>query len=71
VLDKKGVRFGFLIGGTFYALGLFLCSLINKAFALVIVGYAFISLGQPFILNSPAKIATYWFLPKNVSFLNI
>jgi hypothetical protein len=26
----------------------------------------FFAMGQPFITNIPAKIATYWFFPENV-----
>lgn len=66
-IDKKGLRFSFAIGTGLYLIGAFFYCLINVSFPLVIVGYSIFSLGQPFILNCPAKIATFWFLPKNVN----
>lgn len=66
-LDKKGIRIGYRIGPGLYLVGMFLACLINASFPLVIFGYIIFTLGQPFILNTPAKIATYWFFPQNVT----
>jgi hypothetical protein len=68
-LDRRGIKNGYLIGLSLYATGMFLTCLVNKFFPLLIVGYIIFSFGQPFILNLPAKISTYWFLPENVNFL--
>lgn len=65
-LDKRGIKTGYMIGLSFYAVGMLLVCFINKAFPLLIIGYIIFSFGQPFILNLPAKIATYWFFPQNV-----
>ena len=35
--------------------------LINKSFYLVIVGQVFAAIGQPFLLNAPAKLVSVWF----------
>jgi hypothetical protein len=49
-----------------YALGLLLFALINKGYHFVLIGSILVALGQPFIVNCPAKVATFWFLNKNV-----
>jgi MFS transporter, FLVCR family, MFS-domain-containing protein 7 len=66
VMDKKGLRVSFLIGSALYTVGLLCYALINQGFFFVLIGSIVISLGQPFIINSPAKAATYWFTSKNV-----
>jgi MFS family permease len=65
-LDKRGIKTGYVIGLSFYAVGMFFVCFVNKAFPLLIIGYIVFSFGQPFILNLPAKIATFWFFPRNV-----
>jgi fucose permease len=66
VLDKRGIKFGFLVGNTCYLIGIVLCCCINLDFDFAMVGYLVFTLGQPFILNVPAELATYWFFPQNV-----
>ena len=70
IIDKHGLRFSFLIGSGMYALGLLLYALINKGYHFVLLGSILIALGQPFIVNCPAKVAAFWFLSKNVIILN-
>ena len=65
-LDKRGVKTGYMIGLTIYAIGIFFICFVSKAFPFLIIGFIVFSFGQPFILNLSAKIATYWFLPENV-----
>ena len=65
-LDKKGIKIGYTIGLSIFVAGMLMICLLNKAFPFLIIGYIVFSFGQPFILNLPAKIATYWFLPQNV-----
>lgn len=67
ILDLKGIRFGFLVGISFYMVGIGMACFVNVGFGFLLVGYLIFTLGQPFILNTPAKIATYWFFPKNVT----
>lgn len=62
-LDKKGIKMGYSVGIGLYLLGMFFVCLVNVSFPLVIFGYIIFTFGQPFILNTPAKIATYWFFP--------
>lgn len=69
IIDSKGLRVGLIIGTAFYFAGALFVALVNKSFNFVILGTVFFGLGQPFLLNSPAKIATYWFFPKNVLYL--
>jgi len=71
IIDKHGLRVSFLIGSGMYALGLLLFALINKGYHFVLIGSILAALGQPFIINCPAKVATYWFLNKNVKKSNI
>ncbi len=65
LLDKKGIRFGIIVGNSIYLAGIVLSCFINASFSCVVLGYLIFVMGQPFILNIPAKIATYWFLPAN------
>lgn len=48
------------------ALGAGIRSFISVSFIYVIIGQVFCAIAQPFILNAPAKIATFWFMEKNV-----
>lgn len=66
IMDKNGLRVSFLIGISLYCLGTFFYVLINVSFNFMILGTLFIGIGQPFLINSPAKVAAYWFFPKNV-----
>lgn len=66
IIDTRGTRVSFLIGLTLYTLGLFAFCLVNHGYGWAIIGTIIVSFGQPFVLNCPAKIATFWFFPKNV-----
>jgi fucose permease len=66
IIDSRGLRLSFLIGTFLYFLGTLFYTLINKSYNFVILGTFFIGAGQPFLINSPAKIAAFWFFPKNV-----
>lgn len=68
IIDTKGLRFSFLIGSGLFMAGCGLYTLINKSYFFMILGYTVMSIGQPFIINCPAKIATYWFFDNNVNF---
>lgn len=68
IIDTKGLRFSFLIGSGLYAIGILLFTLINKGYFFVLIGAILVAIGQPFIVNCPAKVATFWFLSKNVTF---
>ena len=67
IMDKRGLRISFLIGNSLYFLGIFCYVLINKSYNFMILGTFLIGVGQPFLINSPAKVAAYWFFPKNVT----
>jgi MFS family permease len=68
LLDKKGIKFGIILGNSIYLLGIVFSCFINAGFGFLIVGYLIFVMGQPFITNIAAKIATYWFFPKNVKY---
>lgn len=68
IIDTKGLRVSFLVGAALYVAGLFLFSFVNSGFHWVLLGQIVAALGQPFIINSPAKIATFWFTANNVNF---
>ena len=66
IIDTKGLRFSFLIGAGLFMGGASLYTLVNKGYFFTIIGSILVALGQPFIINCPAKVATYWFFDKNV-----
>lgn len=66
VLDVKGIKKGIITGSVFTAIGTGIRCFVNYSFEYVIIGQFLCAIGQPFILNAPTKIATRWFLPKNV-----
>jgi len=66
IIDSKGLRISFLIGTGLFTIGIFFYVLINYSYYFVILGTFFIGAGQPFLLNCPAKVAAFWFSPKNV-----
>jgi FLVCR family feline leukemia virus subgroup C receptor-related protein len=66
ILDTKGIRKGVIIGAVMTALGAGIRCMINLSFTFVLIGQFFCAVGQPFILNAPAKIATYWLKEQNV-----
>jgi len=68
-MDVRGLGFSFRIGNALYVIGLFFIMFINYGYHWVVLGSILVALGQPFIMNSPAKVATYWFINKNVSHL--
>jgi hypothetical protein len=69
-MDVRGLGFSFRMGNALYFSGLFFIMMINQGYHWVVIGSILVALGQPFIMNSPAKVATFWFLNKNVHFLS-
>jgi predicted histidine transporter YuiF (NhaC family) len=61
ILDVKGIRKGVIIGAVMTAFGSGVRCLANLSFSYILIGQLFCAIGQPFILNAPAKIATFWF----------
>lgn len=66
VIDVKGIRIGLIAGCLFTTLGTGIRCLVNHSFVWLIIGQFLCAIGQPFILNTPTKIATRWFMQKNV-----
>lgn len=60
IIDKKGYRYGVLIGALFMAAFSFL-RLAAGNYPLVLLGMIGISVGQPFVLNSITKLVSTWF----------
>lgn len=65
-IDSKGLGISFRIGAVLYTVGLLGFCLINFGYHWVLIGAILIALGQPLVMNCPAKVATYWFIDKNV-----
>ena len=66
IIDQRGLRLSFIIGTFLYAFGLILFTMINKGYYWVLIGAIFVAIGQPFVINCPAKIAAFWFSAANV-----
>jgi hypothetical protein len=69
IIDTRGLRLSFQLGSILYMSGLFCFTLINREYIFTVLGSILFSIGQPFIINCPAKIATYWFFDKNVIYI--
>lgn len=67
IIDTRGLKLGVSVGISCICVGLGITLLINESFWFLILGSVLIAAGQPFIINSPAKIATFWFFKENVS----
>ena len=65
IMDHLGLRIGMFFGVFFTIIGSWIRIFINESFLFVILGQFISSLGQPFIMNSPAKIAATWFNKDN------
>ena len=66
IIDTKGLRTSFLIGAGLYMSGAAMYTMVNKGYFFAVFGAILVAVGQPFIINVPAKIATYWFFDTNV-----
>lgn len=76
LVDLKGLRIGVCIrlmqlifGSGLISLGLGLTLFINGSFWWLLVGTFVVAAGQPFVINCPAKIATFWFHKENVQLM--
>ena len=65
IIDSRGLRTSFLIGSGLYMTGIFLYIEVDRGYYFTIFGSIFVAVGQPFIINCPAKVATYWFIDQN------
>lgn len=61
IIDDYGLIWGVLVGTACTILGLVARCFVKVSFAFVIVGQILGGIGQPFLLNCPAKVATNWF----------
>jgi len=66
LIEKKGLRLSFCLGSLLYFLATGLYLLISQSYYFVILGGLLAGLSQPFLINSSAKIAAFWFYPSNV-----
>ncbi|KAE8904659.1 hypothetical protein PF005_g12420 [Phytophthora fragariae] len=68
IMDKKGLRYGVLLGGLLQALGAglryFACAFspVGEAYV-TLVGQILASIAMPFMVNSPAVLSANWFPP--------
>lgn len=63
LIDRKGYRYGVLIGATLTA-GFSFLRLFSGNYTLVLIGMVGIAIGQPFVLNSITKMVSTWFPTK-------
>lgn len=61
VIDVQGCRRGMLIGTLLTTIGMIIKCFINYGFYIAIIGQVFAAVGQPFLINMPAKLAAVWF----------
>ena len=64
IFDRWGLRNGLIIGSILQAVGASLKYFINQGFWIVLLGQGFIGLAQPYFLDSPSMVATFWFEDK-------
>ncbi len=69
IIDRFGFRFAVLVGAGLTAGGGFV-RMISPSFAMLLIGSAIISVGQPFVLNSVTKLNGSWFDEKESSKAN-
>lgn len=67
IIDTKGLKVSFLIGAGLFTAGAGCYSMVNKGYFFAVFGAILVAIGQPFIINVPAKVATYWFFDHNVN----
>jgi len=60
-LDKKGLRFGVIVGAITTIIGVWIRALGNWGYAPCFIGQTIASFGQPFFLNALPKVAANWF----------
>ncbi len=65
VLDRYQLYPGIFIGAVCTLVGSTLKIFLNHSFFYLLLGNIVAGMGQPFIMNSPAKIAAVWFKSKN------
>lgn len=61
VIDTYGCRVAVLLGMFLTAVGMAVKVFINQAFWICVLGQVFAAIGQPFLINAPAKLAAEWF----------
>lgn len=65
IMDHLGLNIGMIVGVICTMAGAWIRVFVNKSFLFVLLGQLISSLGQPFIVNSPAKVAALWFNEEN------
>ena len=61
VIDIHGCKTGIILGTILTAIGMIVKVWINTDFWICVLGQVLAAIGQPFILNTPAKLAGIWF----------
>lgn len=65
-LDTYGIKVGLFFGLVLSMLGAGARVFINESFWFVLLGQSLAAVANPFITNTPSKIAGNWFFPQNV-----
>lgn len=66
VIDNINLRYGLTFAATFTMIGAGLKALLYKGLVFTYLGQTLAAIAQPFILNSPGKIAAVWFRDEKV-----
>jgi FLVCR family feline leukemia virus subgroup C receptor-related protein len=67
ILDKFGLRAGVIIGIGLTTLGAWVRIGAYFDFWFILAGSCLGAIGQPFLMNAPAKLAATWFRPEMVN----
>ena len=67
VIDMGGLRLAVVLGTGLTMLGMILKCLINLNFYWVYIGHTLAAIGKVLLAIAPAKVATFWFGPNEVS----
>jgi MFS family permease len=61
LFDKFGLRNGLVVGTLFQGIGAILKYFLNTDIWFLFIGQTFLGISEPFFLDSPSMVATYWF----------
>lgn len=65
-IPKMGLRNSTLLATATFLVGLFIRTLFNKSFSLIIIGNSIAGLGSPFVCNGIGGFAAHWYTGSKV-----
>lgn len=70
VIEHKGTRLGLTLGMLFTTIGAWVRVGFKFNVYLALFGQFLAAVGQPFLLNAPAKVSNLWFKPESVRIIS-